>query len=97
MIFNPFAIFTIMNNNINNSRRTRQSISTTTFREILLFNKEMYNKIINASSNAELYDIKQEIKNTTDMFKNSNIDEMDLNYLNDCVKELYNDIKNKII
>ncbi len=57
----------------------------------------MYNKIINASSNAELYDIKQEIKNTTDMFKNSNIDEMDLNYLNDCVKELYNDIKNKII
>lgn len=97
MIFNPFTIFTIMNNNINNSRRTRQSISTTTFREILLFNKEMYNKIINASSNAELYDIKQEIKNTTDMFKNSNIDEMDLNYLNDCVKELYNDIKNKII
>ncbi len=73
MILNPFTIFTIMNNNINNSRRTRQSISTTTFREILLFNKEMYNKIINASSNAELYDIKQEIKNTTSMLKNSNI------------------------
>lgn len=97
MIFNPFAIFTIMNN-INNSKRSKYSRTTaTTFREILIFNKNMFNRIINAQSNNELNKIKQEIKNTAEMFKNSNIDDMDLNYLNDCVKELYNDIKERII
>lgn len=97
MIFNPFLI-PMLNNSINNNRRTkRQKTSTNTFREILLFNKDMYNKIINAHSNAELNNIKQEIQNTVNMFKNSNIDEMDLNYLNDCVKDLYNDIEDRMV
>lgn len=97
MIFNPFVMFPLLNNNINRNRRrsSHSNSSATTFREILLFNKRMYNEIMNASSKDELNEIKQEIKLTIEMFKTSNADEMDLKYLDDCVSELYNDIKNK--